>query len=690
MKKFNGKIHLTIKDILHVLIILQVGISCVRCIVEKIDSKTPSGSNAYIWLIKSPNILSQSINEPTRYSYGLMQGSIISLDLEFDFWEYSEDKDLVDLKNNFEVEYIGPKNETGKKLLKNNNHRELISKQNQMLKMNKRQSLTSGIPLIRFEDLPVTCVYSLHLEEVNSLVGDLNIANSNDIFIGIKWRNHRLILVFKRLIRQLILYWKSIIHYFIPKRISKSIEKKCLDYFSEILRNISNSTDIINNSIISLDSQNKSLKNHFNKEISHQIASIYNWGANKVFRNENRLKNKELKNVFFLLLNSEQLTSLNHSPIQDLALLSLSAIYPRFNISSYIRSVLRIPIKDRKLRLEYKVPNSDRYTLLIVNGDRIPLHIKGKIVVKNPFPLNHLSFERRMDHFVVDFMLTLYIATIVGYLIYSIYSNQALVQTYGSVIYIKFNGLQIIGLILLLIKPICLYYDRLNVITFTQYGNVKFSSWFIPRILMRSYETLFIMYMLLISLGWRVLRDNLLSMEAKLLIGFFTLLFYLGVFEVILGIFQISRYIFQAIASLCIIIATNINTTLLQNTISDQSISPRLGILYNKWEAYSNFKWVFAIFILKPSMLFLCRVFTLQPNGFDDWIYTLFDSMIDFSILLFTMFLFRPFKSLQLFSHVLAKQYTESNNGNNNNNFNINSSNFNNSNMDVSMWPIIM
>ncbi|OII72585.1 uncharacterized protein cubi_03321 [Cryptosporidium ubiquitum] len=689
MSRFNRKILFTVKKILHVLLILQVGIVYVRCIVEKIDSRTPSGANAYIWLIKSPNILSQSINEPTRYSYGLMSGSIISLDLEFDFWEYPDEKSVEDSKNNPETEYIRLKNETGENILKNSN-KEMINKQNQIFKMNKKQLLATGVPLMRFEDLPMVCMFSLKLEEVNRLVGDLNIANSNDIFIGIKWRNERVIIVLKRLIRQLILYWRSLIHYIMPKSVSKSIEKRCLDCLSEILRNASYSSNLINSKITTLDPKKKNLKNNLSKDISYQTASLDYWNTQKVVTDDNNLTRKELKNVFLLLLNSEQLTSLNHSPIQDLALLSFSSIYPRFNISSYIRSVLRIPIKEGKLRLEYRVPKLDRYTLLVVNGDRIPLHIKGKVITKNPFPLNHLSFERRMDHFVADFMLTLYIATIVGYLIYSIYSNQSLVQTYGSVIYIRFNSLQIIGLLLLTIKPICLYFDKLNIIEFTQFGNVKFSSWFIPRILTRSYETLFIMYMLLISLGWRVLRDNLLSMEAKLLIGFFTLLFYLGVFEVILGIFQISRYIFQAVASLCIIIATNINTTLLQNTISDQSISPRLGILYNKWEAYSNFKWVFAIFILKPSILFLCRVFTLQPNGFDDWIYTIFDSIIDYSILLITMFLFRPFKSLKLFSQVLVKHYSESNNANNNdNNFNINSNNFNN-NMDVSIWPIIM
>lgn len=657
---------LSVKSILHVLFVVQVGIMYVKCIVENIDSKTSSGSNAYIWLIKSPNILSQNLNEPTRYSYGLLPGSVISLDLEFDLWEYPGESIISISENGGENKDAKSNGDIKNKMERNSDDR------------STRQLLTSGVPLIRFEDLPISCIFSLNPGEVNRLVGNLKIASSNDIFLGIKWRNDRVIIVFKRLIRQLILHWRSMIRYLVPKSISQSIEKKCLDYFSEQFKTTSNSNDILMSPKISFIPDNKTR----DKNDPYQRTSSGNSGTQNTVVGKNSLTKKEIKNVFVLLLNGEQLTSLNHSPVQDLAFLSFSEIYPRFNISTYIRSVLRIPIKDHSLKFEYKVPRLDRYTLLVVNGDRIPLQIKGKVIIKNPFPLNHLSFERRMDKFVADFMMTLYIATILGYIIYSVYSNQALVQTYGSGVYIKFNSLQIIGLLLLTIKPICLYFDKLNVIAFTQFGNVKFSSWFLPRLLTRCYETLFIMYMLLISLGWRVLRDNLLSMEAKLLIGFFTLLFYLGVFEVILGAFQIARYIFQAVASLCIVIATNINTTLLQNTISDQSISPRLGILYNKWESYSNFKWVFGLFILKPSVLFLCRVFALQPNGFDDWIYTLFDSIIDYLILIITMFLFRPFKSLKLFNQVLTKHYSQTNNTNNNS--------FNNSNMNVSMWPIIM
>ncbi|KAJ1605659.1 signal peptide-containing protein [Cryptosporidium canis] len=667
-----------IRGVLHVLLILQVGMTYVNCIVEKIDSRTPSGSNAYIWLIKSPNILSQNINDPTRYSYGLLPGSIISLDLEFDYWEYPEDSGASWPRNESDAvngSFIGKREDFkvgggGQKWTGNT--------PNPSQAVSKRQLLTSSVPLIRFEDLPVSCVFSLKPEEVNRLVGNLNIASSSDIFIGVRWRNDRVVIMLKRLIRQFVLYWRALMHYLIPKSVSKSIERRCQDYFSEKFKGFSGSKDLLGAEGVILN-----LKERISdKVVSEQKTPMGIGFGGQMAVADGVSSKKELRNVFVLLLNGEQLTSLSHSPVQDLAFLSFSEIYPRFNISSYIRSILRVPIRDRSLKLEYKVPKLDRYTLLVVNGDRVPLHIRGKVIVRNPFPLHHLSFERRMDQFVVDFMMTVYIVTIVGYLVYSIYSSQALVQTYGAGIYLKFNTLQIIGLLLLTVKPICLYFDKLNVIAFTQFGNVKFSSWFIPRILARCYETLFIMYMLLISLGWKVLRDSLLSMEAKLLIGFFTLLFYLGVFEVILGIFQIARYIFQAVASLCIVIATNINTTLLQNTISDQSISPRLGILYNKWGAYSSFKWVFGLFILKPSMLFLCRVFALQPNGFDDWIYTLFDSMLDYFILLSTMHLFKPFKSMKLFSQVLTKHYSTSNHANN--------SNINHGNTDVSMWPVAM
>ena len=133
------------------------------------------------------------------------------------------------------------------------------------------------------------------------------------------------------------------------------------------------------------------------------------------------------------------------------------------------------------------------------------------------------------------------------------------------------------------------------------------------------------------------------------------ILLYIGIFEIVLGMFQIARYFFHAIASLCIIIASNINSTLLQNTISEQSLSPRLGILYNKWKAYSQFKWIFGFFILKPSFLFFWKVFTLEPHGMDDWIHTFLDCILDYSILLAIIITFRPFQSPKLFNHLHPK-----------------------------------
>ncbi|KAF7455938.1 lung seven transmembrane receptor [Cryptosporidium felis] len=664
---------------LHAVLVLYVAISYVTCVVENIDSKTSAGVNAYIWLVKSPNILSQSINEPTRYSYGLLSGSIISLDLDFEVWDTPEQNSLfVGEALSRDEEEATKGNAGGEERVEGVEGRvkgrnKKSSENESRIGQERGNLLFSGVPLLRFEDLPLSCIFSLKSSKISRLVGDLSIANSDDIFIGIKWKNGRGLVVIKRFIRRLVLYWRSVIRYIMPKWFGKSSEKRCMDYISTLLQERASDFLELNKTVRTSPWGEKNLT---------FFGDMHNSGKNDVkfeerirLEAENKLPKREFKNLFLLLLNSEQLIALNHSPVQDLALASFSAISPRYNVSTYLRSILRVPIKGGSLKLSYKVPRTDRYTLLVVNGDKIPLHIKGKVILKNPFPLNHLSFERRMDSKIANFMLGVHLATIIAYLAFSIYRYHAALQGYGREIHIKFNSLEAIGLVLLLTKLASLYFDRLNLMTFMQLGNVRFTSWFLPRVLSRIFETLLLMYMVLISLGWRVLRDNLLSIEAKLLVGFFVVLLYLGVFEVVLGIFQIARYFFHAIASLCIIIATNINTTLLQNTISEQSISPRLGILYSKWKAYSNFKWIFGIFILKPSILFFWRVFTLEPNGMDDWIYVVLDSIIDYLILITIMITFRPFKSSRLFNQILAKNESNSNN---------------NLNFDVSMWPIIM
>ncbi|KAK6590677.1 hypothetical protein RS030_142212 [Cryptosporidium xiaoi] len=656
----------------------------ISCLVEKIDSKTLSGTNAYIWLIKSPIILSQNINDPVRYSYGLMPDSRIKIELEFEYWNYFNNKDIFVSKTISGIE---------KRIHKefNNLEKSQHKKEKSNNKLEKSNILSSGVPLLRFEDLPVSCILVFRVDEIAKLVVNIELVNSNELlYFGLKLKKLNFQSAFSRFVRYIILHWKSIINHLMPKIVTKSIEKRCFESLNNI---VAPNLNVVSDNEENGANQSKKL-NFYSNRTNDAYTSINKDQKNafiekKVYieplRNKasNGASGKTIKNVFLLLLNSEQLAALNHSPIQDLTLMSISNNYSaHFNVNSYIRSMVRIPIQDKKLNFEYKVPYLDRYSLLVVNGDRVPLTIKGKITINNPEPLNHLSFERRMDKYIIKFMFTLYIITIIGY-IFIIINDQD-----GN---LKITSLQLMTLVLLILKPICLYLDNNNLELFIQYGQIKFSNWFIPRAISRIHETIFIIYLLLISLGWKVLRDNLLSVETRLIFGLFVILFYIGLFEVLFGIFQIARYIFNAVVSLCIVVATNINATLIQNTISDNSISPRLGILYKKWQSYSMFKWIFAFFIVKPTFLFFWRVFTLQPNGYDDWVYNFIDQIIDFSIIVSVAVIFRPFKIPKLFTQLYPKSQFESNNENNNDDSNINNNTSNYiDNVNVSMWPVII
>ncbi|KAH8740563.1 hypothetical protein FG386_002145 [Cryptosporidium ryanae] len=678
-----------------ILVVSCLCISELLCLVEKIDSKTLSGTNAYIWLIKSPNILSQNINDPTRYSYGLIPESTIKVDLKFDYWDYIDNENVFISKeiNNSEndtknkIEYNFERIKRGKKT-KNDNF---------YFKNNKNSVFLSGIPLIRFEDFPVSCILVFRADEIIKLVGNIELINSSEfLYYGTKLNELKIYNTFSKFIRYGLLQWRSIINHFMPKIVTKSIEKRCFESLSDMVipdLNLSNDFEKTStNNRVSLISYSKKANNYLTSNNKHNknIFLERNFYIKSKSNNEiSSTPGKTVRNVFLLLLNSEQLAALNHSTMQDLTLISISNNYSaHFNVNSYIRSMIRIPVQDGKLQFEYKVPYLDRYSLLVVNGDRVPLLIRGNITVNNPEPLNHLPFERRMDKQIVRFMFTLYVLTTVVYIVMIINDQD------GN---LKITNLQLISLLLLILKPICLYFDNKNLELFIQYGQIKFTNWFIPRAISRIHETIFIIYLLLISLGWKILRDNLLAIETRLIFGLFVILFYIGLFEVLFGIFQIARYIFNAIVSLCIIVSTNINSTLIQNTISDNSISPRLGILYKKWQSYSIFKWIFTLFIIKPTLLFFWRVFNLQSNGYDDWIYSFLDQFLDFVIIVSVIVIFRPFKIPKLFTQLHPKTQFENNNRNfDERDINDNYYLFNNNtnhyidNINVSMWPVVI
>ncbi|OII77183.1 hypothetical protein cand_021650 [Cryptosporidium andersoni] len=801
--------------------------------IEKIDSRTIGGSNAYIWLIKSPNVVTQDLNEPPRYSFGLVPGGSISVDLNFDIWnisaesssningsndwipffgvsltklqesdnssnnlegitffdnvnEYSipkkresmnnnlsndnyityiedninndkyesnilnkdsehklhlnltrrpyrdiyhfgklkmQEKDILNslsrhnesnkeanitsneltnsnfnftyenkiLNDNFKTktykQFLDRKNSSFNKeksdvvcknqmsnsssiipqLLNNEHISSRSSSKYKHIKSVKPSSVHSFVPLC---SIPKSCLITLKSDELNSLTCGLHLINLDvqEMTTSFLQKVNKLI---ENVIKRGLTYWNPIIRVIIKGPIHTYFRNKCIEVIEKELSMGNQTNKIDSNLKISKMNGSFTETTRLIPKLSMALSSILfnkqsvsNSSYIDVFFKDlplyenykDQLTTMTLQNVYLLLLNSEQLAALSHSSLHELALLSFSSYPPYYIVSTYLRSTLRVPVKNSKIQINFVSSILDRYTILVVNGDRVPLSITGSINIQNPSPLNHLSFEKRRETFILDTMLTLYFLVWVAYLLDFVYSlgfrlrNMNNVNTLHSTL--QWSSLQLLSMVILLLKPICILFDKYNLVNYCIYGELSMLAWSVPRVLSRSFDTLLLLYLLLISLGWKVLRDNLLTLETRFVTAICIISLYLGIFEITISAFQIARYILHALSYLCIIIATNINTSLLNHTISDQNISPRLGVLYKKWQSYIYFRWIFICSIIKPSILLFYRIGILQPNGFDDWIYTLIDYLSDFILLNVIIYLFRPFEVPELFKHL--------------------------------------
>merc|ERR1719387_2473037 len=104
-----------------------------------------------------------------------------------------------------------------------------------------------------------------------------------------------------------------------------------------------------------------------------------------------------------------------------------------------------------------------------------------------------------------------------------------------------------------------------------------------------------LMMFLLISLGWKFLRNSLNITEVRFALGISVISFYLGVFEVACTTlstcsgYKLSRYILHSLCYLVVIVAMNYNLQMVQAQIADAPVSMEAGKLYWKHRAYRIF-----------------------------------------------------------------------------------------------------
>jgi hypothetical protein len=141
------------------------------------------------------------------------------------------------------------------------------------------------------------------------------------------------------------------------------------------------------------------------------------------------------------------------------------------------------------------------------------------------------------------------------------------------------------------------------------------------------YDILELMMFLLIALGWKIIRNNLSFTEKRFAIFVSVVSLLLGWSQVACTTsarcsgYELSRYLLHSFVYLIVICAMNLNLQRVNSQIQEGPASVESGKLYQKWEAYKGFRWIFLVFIVAPSAEISIKVWFAPWEA--AWLYVL-------------------------------------------------------------------
>uniref|UniRef100_A0A3B0N9A1 Cleavage and polyadenylation specificty factor, subunit, putative n=1 Tax=Theileria annulata TaxID=5874 RepID=A0A3B0N9A1_THEAN len=313
---------------------------------------------------------------------------------------------------------------------------------------------------------------------------------------------------------------------------------------------------------------------------------------------------------------------------------------------SNVISKLRIPITKvgDTVTFQYVSDQPDRYILLLFNPDQRRMTLEGYVRFENLNSYNlPLEMKYHFQIFTLWFFIYLFSFVISAlYLYFFVESNVKKVNYCLSLNYLLYTTFLLLDLVII-------YIVRLS-------DKVPKYIWAFSHIFKRLHEIYILTLLVLLSLGWRILRDSLSSIEIQLISSISLVCILMGFVEVAVSGFDISRYLVHAIACICILMATNFNIVLINTRIVDEGLTPQAGVAYQHMKIFSNFRILFFVYMFKPAIFSLIRFVCLQPTLdqviiWDQHLNLFIDLVFDFTVYTLLFFNFIP-KDKGLFNHI--------------------------------------
>lgn len=308
----------------------------------------------------------------------------------------------------------------------------------------------------------------------------------------------------------------------------------------------------------------------------------------------------------------------------------------------YMPSAWRLGLYDHaRATFRINALQNDRYYLGVLNAQMQTIKIGGEISLVNPDG-DQLRVQDQGVPAVLLWMSALFICTSVSF-----FAALLTVLRAGR------SGIHFLIAAVVLLKGVGLllqYRDQMQVSRTGTDSVLGLVGW---QLVDKMQSIAELMMFLLISLGWKFLRQNLNVTEVRFVVGISVLSFYLGVVEITCTTAttcngcELSRRILHSLCCLVVIVAMNFNLQVISSQISESLASMEAGRLYVKLRAYQAFRWVFIAFIIAPTVELLIKVSLMPWDSL--WICVLLQELRCWVIYACVVVCFRPATPPRLF-----------------------------------------
>lgn len=303
--------------------------------------------------------------------------------------------------------------------------------------------------------------------------------------------------------------------------------------------------------------------------------------------------------------------------------------------SSYLASSWRKGLYDHlQVGFQVKAARRDRFHVLVLNVQQQPIQLEGNWSLVNPHG-QELPLQEEHVPGVLIAMSGIFGGSC-GILLVLLVGRWR--QGRSAIHFLMVSVLFFKSLVLLL-----QWCDRMLIV---HSGKETVVSSVGYQLLDKVQTILELMMFLLISLGWKFLRNSLNITEVRFALGISVISFYLGVFEVACTTvstcsgYKLSRYILHSLCYLVVIVAMNFNLQMVQAQIADAPASFEAGKLYWKHSAYRVFRWIFLVFIIAPTVELFLKVSMMPWDAI--WMYYLLQQLRTWVIYICVIVAFRP------------------------------------------------